>query len=437
MSGERRGVDWSADTKARITDEHIERARSLVGYDEASSRRELVSVASADNIRAFALSYGSDNPLHCDPEYARNTRWGDVVAPAPMVMTMCAALRGDPRPEAIARAKKGLFKGVHQLHGGSEYEWYRPIRPGDTIYRFGGQESVEVKKSEFANTTVLRMSRDVQMNQHGQVVCVHRLLLIHSERSTATKRGKYKEIAPADYTENDLAEIDAIYAAETVRGPETRFWEDVEIGDSLGVMAKGPLTLSDIICLHTSGFASLPFGAVTSREAYKRRQKMPASFVKNKRGIPDTVMRMHWDDEWAQAVGSPMAYDYALQREFWGYHFLTDWCGDDGIVLRMRAEARKFNYIGDFQKITGEVVDKHLTDGSAAIDVKLHLVSQRKETTMEVLATVALPSRENGEARYLDPPREIAERAQAFLARHHELSPVHPAGRQVEGAKVG
>ena len=39
--------------------------------------------------------------------------------------------------------------------------------------------------------------------------------------------------------------------------------------------------------------------------------------------------------DWARAVGSPMAYDYGFQRELWLYHYLTDWCGDDGIVLRM------------------------------------------------------------------------------------------------------
>ena len=74
----------------------------------------------------------------------------------------------------------------------------------------------------------------------------------------------------------------------------------------MGEMAKGPLTVSDIICLHSTGFALLPFGPATSRVAYKRRQKMPASFVKNERGIPDTIMRMHWDDDWARYLADSM-----------------------------------------------------------------------------------------------------------------------------------
>ena len=48
-------------------------------------------------------------------------------------------------------------------------------------------------------------------------------------------------------------------------------------------------------------------------------------------------------------------------------------------------------------------------------------VSQRGETTMEALATVALPSRRHGLPDYPDPPAGIAAKAKAFLARHHEL----------------
>ena len=421
MTTKAKSVDWSEDTSARITDEHIERARLLVGYDEPSAKRETTSTATADAIRAFAISYGSDNPLHCDSRYGRHTRWGDVVAPG--TMNIQAPLLGDPRPEHLARAKKGLFRGVHQVHSGTAWEWYQPVRPGDTIHAFAGEESVEVKeRSEFGGRTVLRVSRDVQINQNGQVVCIRRTQLVHSERATAAKRGKYMHIEPASYTNNDLAEIDAIYAGESVRGADPRYWEDVNSGDGLGVMGKGPLTVSDIICTHSTGFALLPFGPATGRLAYKRRLTMPAAFVKNEQGIPDTIMRMHWDGNWARALGSPMAYDYGFQREWWLYHYLTDWCGDDGIVLRMNSQLKSFNYLGDFQKISGEIVDKRVENGSAVVDVNISFVSQRGDTTMVGFATIALPSRGLGQAQYPAAPADIAERAQAFLARHHELS---------------
>jgi hypothetical protein len=247
-------------------------------------------------------------------------------------------------------------------------------------------------------------------------------MLLHSERATAAKRGKYMDIAPAAYSDEDLAAIDAIYAAERPRGGEPRFWEDVQVGEAMGVMGKGPITVSDIICMHSTGFALLPFGPATSRLAYKRRRKMPAAFVKDEHGVPDTVMRMHWDGKWARALGSPMAYDYGFQRECWLNHFLTDWCGDDGFVVRMRTQMLKFNYLGDFQKITGTVIDKRIEDGRPVVEVKLGMESQRGEATVDATAVVALPSRERGLPDYPDPPQELAAKARAFLDRHHALS---------------
>src|SRR5690606_27873585 len=146
-------------------------------------------------------------------------------------------------------------RGIHQVHSGSSWQWFRPIHPGDILHSYAGEESVEVKQSECGGRTVLRTSREVKFNQNADVVGVRRLLIVHSERGTAAKRGKYMAIEPAFYSDDDLAAIDAIYAAEQVRGAELRYWEDVAVGDSLGVMAKGPLTVTDIICLHSTGFA--------------------------------------------------------------------------------------------------------------------------------------------------------------------------------------
>lgn len=62
----------------------------------------------ADGVRHFAYGYGDDNPLWCDPEYGRRTRWGEMIAPPNFLYTMVeqdapkstleieALLKGDP-----------------------------------------------------------------------------------------------------------------------------------------------------------------------------------------------------------------------------------------------------------------------------------------------------------------------------------------------------
>src|SRR5690606_6074518 len=221
-----------------IKDEDIERARLLIGHDTAGGSREYYSEASRDGIRNFAVSYGDDNPLYTDFDYGKDTRWGDQIAPGMIINCLSNPTFGDPVPEEIRKKTKGLFSGVHVFVSGQSTEWYRPIYVGDELYGFGGTESVEEKKSEFAGRSVIRIHRGVRINQRGEIVAINRMLAIMTERKASRERGKNMDIEPASYTPDDIAEIDAIYAAEQRRGPETRWFEDVEVGEELPKMAK-------------------------------------------------------------------------------------------------------------------------------------------------------------------------------------------------------
>jgi acyl dehydratase len=304
---------------------------------------------------------------------------------------------------------------------GGTWDWYRPIRPGDTLHTFGGLESVEVKQSEFAGRSVVRVLRDVKMNQNAEVVGVYRTLVIYTERRKAKERGKYATIEAPHYTDEELAEIDAIYAAERPRGAEPRWWEDVEIGELLPKMVKGPLTTTDIIVFHAAGYGFVPYGLKTGRINHANRQRIPAFYIKNEYGVPDVAQRVHWDSAWAQAIGNPRAYDYGVLRECWMHHYLTDWIGDDGWVVRQHDEIRKFNYQGDTQFLSGEVVDKHVEDGRYCVDVQIRLTNQRGEETMRGTATVSLPSRSEGPAMLPAPPIALQRRAVEMMSRHGEL----------------
>ena len=413
--------EWQKATEYQITDADIERQRQLLGFDEPSREREYIQTATTDTIRNFAHGVGNDNPLHCDPEYARHTRWGGVIAPGMMAGIINAPMKGDPIPDHIKALKKSLFRGIHVFVSGSTWDWYRPIYPGDTLYSFTGEESCEVKQSEFAGRSVINVRRDVKVNQRAEVVAVYRILRVLTERKTAAKKGKYTDLKPATYTDEDIARIDEIYAAETVRGAAKRYWEDVQVGDILGRMAKGPLTVTDVICFHAGGYGFVPYAPTVGRLAHKNRKRIAPFYIKNEYGVPDVAQRLHWDPVWAQAIGNPMAYDYGVMRENYLYHYLTDWCGDDGVVLHVHDEIRKFNYMGDTQTITGEVTGKREEGGQKLVDVAVRFTNQRGDETVKATATIALPS--DGRAvLYPDVPRELAERAVRMMERHWQLS---------------
>jgi acyl dehydratase len=413
--------EWQKAVDYEITDHDIERQRKLLGFDQAAKTREYIQTATEDNIRNFAHGCGDDNPLYCDPHYAAGTRWGSMIAPAMMVAQINKPMLGDSVPDEIKALRKSLFRGIHVFVSGSQWNFYRPVFPGDTIYSFNGDETVEVKASKFAGKSVISVRRDVKVNQRGEVVAVYRILRVMTERKTAAKKGKNLSIEPASYSDEDFAKIEEIYAAETVRRAEKRTFESVEVGDPLGTQAKGPLTVTDVICYHAGGYGFVPYAPTVGRLAHKNRKRIAPFYVKNEQGIPDVAQRLHWDPKWAQAIGNPMAYDYGVMRENYLCQYLSDWAGDDAIITHVHDEIRKFNYMGDVQTVTGQVLAKRAENGQNLVDVAVKFVNQRGEETVRGTATIALPS-ETGMAMYPQVPEELAQKAAQMMARHWELS---------------
>jgi acyl dehydratase len=413
--------EWQNAVSYKILDADIERQRQLIGYWEPMKTAEYVQTLSHDSIRNWAYGCGDDNPLFTDPDYARKTRWGGVIAPGMMVGQVSAPMLGDPTPPEVKALKKSLFKGIHVFVSGANWQFYRPVRPGDKIYTYGGELTCEVKQSEFAGRSVIITSRRVKVNHRAEVVATYDVLRVLTERETAARKGKNLSIQPATYTDEEWQAIEDIYASEKVQGANKRYFEDVEKGDYLGIQAKGPLTVTDVICFHAGGYGFTPYAPTANRRAHKNRQRIPAFFVKNEHGIPDVAQRLHWDPVWAQAIGNPMAYDYGVMRENYLWQYLNDWAGDEGIITHVHDEIRKFNYMGDVQRVTGEVVAKRVESGQNLVDVAVKFTNQRDEETVRATATIALPSKEQPLPMYPEVPAEMAATAAQMMARHWEL----------------
>lgn len=406
-----------------LTDADIERARLLLGIDEPNKARELHSVATPDAIRNWALGVGDDNPLYVDESYGPATRWGSQIGHGTQMGHIKTPMVGDPIPEEIRKQTKSLFRGVHVFVSGGTWDWYRPLRPGDRVFSFHGEETLDVKQSEFAGRSVIQVSRNVNVNQYGEVLGVYRILRVLTERRKSREKGKYAAIEPAHYTDEDYERIDAIYAAEKPRGAEKRWWEDVQVGDELDPMVKGPTTVTEMIAFHAGGYGFVPYGLRSSRVGYKNRKRIAPFYIKNSQGVWDVAQRLHWDSEWAKGIGNPMAYDYGVQRQCWFYHHVSDWAGDDACIIRLEDSIRKFNYMGDTQFLSGRVTAKREEDGHHLVDLELHMVNQRDTETAFGSATVALPSRNTGLPLYPDVPVGLRRQAATMFARHSELSP--------------
>ena len=85
------------------------------------------AVVEAGAIRKFADAFKDPNPLYRDEEYARRTPYGGLIAPPTFVHCLrdvgYASFSPGPMP----------FKYDTPLNGGNDFEFYKPLRPGDVI----------------------------------------------------------------------------------------------------------------------------------------------------------------------------------------------------------------------------------------------------------------------------------------------------------------
>ena len=64
----------------KITEEGLDALRQRIGVKIGQTAEPWCHEATRDNIRHYAHGIGDDNPLWCVPEYARKTKFGDVIA---------------------------------------------------------------------------------------------------------------------------------------------------------------------------------------------------------------------------------------------------------------------------------------------------------------------------------------------------------------------
>lgn len=81
----------------------------------------------ADRIRQYAEAVHEDNPVHHDPQAARDAGFRDVVAPPMFAVVYSAPAMGQPIFDAIGDALPRM------VHGGQEFAWGEPVCAGDAI----------------------------------------------------------------------------------------------------------------------------------------------------------------------------------------------------------------------------------------------------------------------------------------------------------------
>src|SRR5215475_2636435 len=106
-----------ADRYAKITDDAVDSLRRLIGVPITDTVEPWCYEATRDNIRHYAHGIGDDNPLWCDPAYAADGPYGEIVAPPSFVFALNRILSG----------YVGGLPGIHAMWAGADLNWHRPI----------------------------------------------------------------------------------------------------------------------------------------------------------------------------------------------------------------------------------------------------------------------------------------------------------------------
>ncbi|NNG01165.1 MAG: acyl dehydratase [Desulfobacteraceae bacterium] len=367
-------------TEGKITEEGLEQLRSRIGKKLRIT--PFNTHASIDAILHFVDGVGDANPLFRDEEYARNSKYGKLIAPPSWPYSVFPTWV----PQGLA--------GVHAFHSGNDWTFYKPIYEGDKITPELTFTHFEEKESKFANKTIIVHYDDNYYNQHGEVVANAKAWSVRAERHSARSKGKYSEIElPHPWTEKELEEIENEVLDEEIRGKEVRYWEDVNEGDELKPLVKGPLGITDMIswCIGSSPVPLKSLGVALRQ--YRKHPKW--AFRDPNTGALEPTFAVHYHVDAAKSTGVPYMYDVGAQRQQWLIQHMTNWMGDDGWLKTNYAEYRRFVYLSDVVWLKGKITKKYIDDaGESCVDIDTWAENQRGENVMPGHSTVILPSKE-------------------------------------------
>ncbi|MFC1945856.1 MaoC family dehydratase N-terminal domain-containing protein [Chloroflexota bacterium] len=339
--------------------------------------------ATRDTIRHFVDAIGDTNPLWRDEEYAAKTTLKALLAPPTFLLS-------------VAMAPRMGMPGIHSLHAGTHFYFYEPIKLFDRFRVTGGIHDLEIKeKSNWTGKSVVETLFTNYWHYDGRLMAKALHTIIRGERKAAASNKKYADIKIEPISEETLQKVwQAMDMEDTNRlGAQLRYWEEVNIGEELTPVVRGPLSISDMVAWKMGWGNHAPHHMWCDKMRYLANKRHPGAPVRNELNVPDAPERVHVDRNLPLTLGFPSFYDYGPNRIAWLGQVLTNWMGDDGFIEELQCQTRVPNFEGDIQWCRGVVTGKHIKDNKHVVEINLSAESQRGVTTMPGTAVIRLPSK--------------------------------------------
>jgi acyl dehydratase len=301
-------------------------------------------------IRLWCEVLEDANPLYHDPEFARTSQYGGIVAPPTMLMPLCQQAEWTPNgnaPSTLESLQLSLpeYPNAASLKTMQTYE--RPLLPGErpTIHLYESEPSPEQMTARGPGRVITRFFSF--QDRDGHAFASHCLEILRY-------RDNGKPARVASESARRPPEGSQLKRRRPEEGPPR--WDEIHVGDAIAPLSM-PLTL-------------------------KRCIKWVAA--------TRDFLEVHHDKEWARRAG---ADDIYIGVDFFhglAGRYCTDWSGPQGMLRRLELNAFGRCYPGDQIDVWGRI-DRMFEVGSEAfVDIRLSFANERG-VTHEAVVTVCLP----------------------------------------------
>ena len=156
-------------TGKKTPEEFLEEAKKMIGKEtEAATARYDVEY---EPIRRYSMMVDDAKPLYTSPEFARETKYGEVVLPPFAPFGIMPDQTSAPE---ILPPRPGPFL----INMAQEWEWMKPIKVGDRLsYKFRLAD-VYIKKIRLDPKAFWIVFELEVKNQQGEIVCIIRNILL-------------------------------------------------------------------------------------------------------------------------------------------------------------------------------------------------------------------------------------------------------------------
>ena len=355
------------------------------------------------DIRRWAQAMHYPNLLHYDTEFAGESRFGRLVAP--QSFAVCTDDGHGATPACVGR-----IPGSHLIFGGDEWWFYGPrIAAGDMIVNERMPIDYVVKETKFAGPTCFQRGDNNYHNQAGELIARQRSTGIRYRHDLAVEMGSNEASEDPEWSDEAIAQLEErkltwIKSLHEL-GHGKRYWDDVNVGDTLPERVFGPHTIPSFTTEWRAYLFTVWGGTHRVNPDFEAMGFDPAMAGHENDGVMERInpeitdgayygpSRGHLFPRWARYIGMPRGYGYGASMGAWILDYLAGWAGEWGQVVHSNAHYRGPALTGDITIQTGEVVDR-LTDpeGRKLVQVKCSMKNQLGTTLATAAAEIELPT---------------------------------------------